>query len=163
MVDIVELDFRSERPAESCDKIAAKSTVPATLPGLLAFLFPIPGTNSAIITFGCGGHSLATGIAIEANGQPFKEFWALADTILFVHGMFQNANSWNGWVTFFYERGYDCVAVSWPLHDGELSALRSHPPEGLRDLRLQTVIDHYVGLIKAKGIRLSPLDIPSVA
>ncbi|WP_447752142.1 alpha/beta hydrolase [Sphingopyxis fribergensis] len=61
--------------------------------------------------------------------------------ILFVHGMFQNAKSWEKWTGYFSERGFNCVSPSWPLHEGDPRALRESPPEGLGDLHLETVID----------------------
>jgi len=72
------------------------------------------------------------------------------DTIIFIHGMFQNAKSWSAWTKYFSDRGYECLAKSWPLHEGEPSALRAHPPAGLGDLRLQAVIDEYAALCQAQ-------------
>ena len=62
-------------------------------------------------------------------------------TIVFIHGMFQNSKSWDKWVAYFTERGYNCVASSWPDHQGEPSALRNNPPESLGDLMLEDVIN----------------------
>ena len=60
--------------------------------------------------------------------------------IVFVHGMFQNPKSWEKWTAFFTERGYDCVAPAWPLHEGEPAALRANPPAGLGDLHLKEIL-----------------------
>lgn len=60
--------------------------------------------------------------------------------LIFVHGMFQNAKSWDKWVEFFSARGYRCSAPSWPLHEGEPSSLRENPPRGLGELSLDAVI-----------------------
>lgn len=60
-------------------------------------------------------------------------------TIVFVHGMFQNPTSWEKWVRFFAERGYDCKALAWPLHDGAPEALRQNPPAGLGELSLDEI------------------------
>lgn len=67
----------------------------------------------------------------------------MKETILFIHGMFQNEKSWMGWIHFFERLGYQCLAPSWPFHEGEPAQLRRQVPEGLGDLRLQTVIDMY--------------------
>lgn len=64
-------------------------------------------------------------------------------TILFIHGMFLTAKSWEHWVTYFESRGYHCVAPSWPLHDGEPAVLRAHIPEGTGELALDTLVDHF--------------------
>jgi pimeloyl-ACP methyl ester carboxylesterase len=61
--------------------------------------------------------------------------------ILFVHGMFLNAKSWEPWKAFFAARGYECVAPSWPLHEGEPAALRAVVPPGLGKLTLEQVLD----------------------
>lgn len=67
--------------------------------------------------------------------------------IFFIHGMFQNAHSWDGWVSYFTDKGYRCVAESWPLHEGKPEALRNDLPEKLGDLRLEEVVDKYAALI----------------
>lgn len=76
-----------------------------------------------------------------------------SETVIFIHGMFQNAQSWDNWVSLFSDRGFDCIANSWPLHEGQPSELREHPPAGLGDLRLGTVIDSYVKLIGDRDIK----------
>ncbi|MBJ3785206.1 alpha/beta hydrolase [Devosia sediminis] len=60
--------------------------------------------------------------------------------IVFVHGMFQNPKSWGKWLSYFEERGYECLAPAWPLHEGEPAALRANPPDGLGELDLKGVL-----------------------
>ncbi len=72
---------------------------------------------------------------------------AMTQTIVFIHGMFQNAKSWEHWVTYFSRQGYSCLAPSWPLHEGEPTALRSNPPKGLGTLRLNDVLDHFIKIV----------------
>lgn len=60
--------------------------------------------------------------------------------IIFVHGMFQNPKSWTKWVDYFRQRGYNCLAPAWPLHEGEPADLRANAPEGLGKLTLDDVI-----------------------
>jgi pimeloyl-ACP methyl ester carboxylesterase len=71
-------------------------------------------------------------------------------TIIFIHGMFQNARSWQYWVAYFTPLGYDCVAESWPLHEGEPEELRNYIPAGLGDLRLEEVVSKFAALVTAK-------------
>jgi pimeloyl-ACP methyl ester carboxylesterase len=54
--------------------------------------------------------------------------------------MFQNPVSWEKWIRFFSERGYECLAPAWPLHKGDPKALRANPPAGLGELGLDQVI-----------------------
>jgi pimeloyl-ACP methyl ester carboxylesterase len=67
----------------------------------------------------------------------------MKSTIIFIHGMFQNAKSWDKWVQYFTEKGYNCIAESWPLHVGEPADLRANPPAGLGELRMATIIQKY--------------------
>lgn len=62
------------------------------------------------------------------------------NTIVFIHGMFQNDKSWGNWINYFEQLGYTCIAPAWPMHDGEPRDLRESPPAGLGDLRLDQVI-----------------------
>lgn len=74
----------------------------------------------------------------------------MKSTIIFIHGMFQNAKSWDAWVKFFSDKGYNCIAESWPLHEGEPSQLRANPPAGLGELKLYTVIDKFRNLVASQ-------------
>jgi pimeloyl-ACP methyl ester carboxylesterase len=73
----------------------------------------------------------------------------MKNTIIFIHGMFQNKKSWDGWVKYYTEKGYNCIAESWPYHEGEPEDLRNNVPAGLGDLRLQEVIDKYAALVRS--------------
>ena len=72
-------------------------------------------------------------------------------TIVFIHGMFQNPKSWEKWIAYFTEQGYNCVAPAWPFHDGEPSQLRNNPPAGLGDLMLDDVISAMEKAVMAAG------------
>jgi len=67
----------------------------------------------------------------------------MKSTIIFIHGMFQNANSWERWADFFTAKGYNCIVQSWPLHEGEPANLRANPPAGLGELKLATITGKY--------------------
>lgn len=69
-------------------------------------------------------------------------------TIVFVHGMFQNARSWDNWANYFSRRGFNCVVESWPLHSGSPKDLRTTPPSGIGDLRLTEIIDQYADIVQ---------------
>lgn len=69
-------------------------------------------------------------------------------TIIFIHGMYMNAKSWENWVTYFENLGYKCEVPSWPFHDGEPAELRENIPEGLGQLKLQEVVDFYADYIQ---------------
>lgn len=64
-------------------------------------------------------------------------------TILFIHGMFQNAVSWQPWVEYFSAKGYKCITPSWKYHDGVPAQLRSSAPVKLGQLTLQEIVDQF--------------------
>ena len=64
----------------------------------------------------------------------------MKQTIVFIHGMFQNPKSWAQWMAYFTERGYNCIAPAWPDHTGEPRQLRANPPATLGELSLDEVI-----------------------
>jgi pimeloyl-ACP methyl ester carboxylesterase len=70
-------------------------------------------------------------------------------TIVFIHGMFQNPESWDKWINHFNQKGYECIAPAWPLHDGSPVDLRDNPPAGLGDLHLQPIVDHFEKIVSA--------------
>lgn len=72
--------------------------------------------------------------------------------IVFIHGMFLNARSWEHWVAYFENLGYECSAPSWPLHDGEPSDLRVNIPRGLGALSLAEVHNHYRNLLRSETV-----------
>lgn len=62
--------------------------------------------------------------------------------IVFVHGLFQNPDSWAKWITFFSERGYGCHAPAYPFHEGRPADLRRSINPALGRLTFGQVIDH---------------------
>ena len=63
--------------------------------------------------------------------------------ILFVHGMYMNAKSWQPWIDRAQEQGYSAEALSWPFHEGEPVELRAHVNPALGLLKFKQVVDHY--------------------
>jgi alpha-beta hydrolase superfamily lysophospholipase len=45
-------------------------------------------------------------------------------TIVFIHGMYMNPISWERWITFFGEKGYECFAPAWPGRYQPIEILR---------------------------------------
>jgi pimeloyl-ACP methyl ester carboxylesterase len=75
----------------------------------------------------------------------------MKSTIVFIHGMFQNPKSWDKWIEFLSDKGYNCIAPAWPLHEGNPADLRTNPPAGLGDLELQTIVDEMEKVVRAQG------------
>jgi pimeloyl-ACP methyl ester carboxylesterase len=47
-------------------------------------------------------------------------------TIVFIHGLFMNPASWENWIRFFEDKGYNCLAPAYAFHDGNPSYLRNN-------------------------------------
>jgi len=68
-------------------------------------------------------------------------------TIVFIHGLFMNPNSWGDWVVFFQSKGYTCYVPPYPYHDGSPQYLRENINPHLNDLTLGDVIKSLVTFI----------------
>lgn len=73
----------------------------------------------------------------------------MANTILFIHGMFMNGLCWENWVERFSQAGYKCLAPSWKFHQGTPADLRAHHPNpALGRLTLDDVVSQYTDIIR---------------
>ncbi|MDO9186271.1 MAG: alpha/beta hydrolase [Bacteroidia bacterium] len=68
-------------------------------------------------------------------------------TVVFIHGLFQNPESWNQWKKYFEAKGYTCHTPSYPFHDGNPADLRSKINPKLGELTFGQVIDSLAGFI----------------
>ena len=46
--------------------------------------------------------------------------------VVFVHGLWLHAESWNNWVQLFREKGYQATAASWPGDSETTEATRKN-------------------------------------
>ena len=69
------------------------------------------------------------------------------DTIVFVHGLWLNALSWEHWVERYTRRGFKVIARSWPGMEGDIEALR-RDPSPIAGLGVTEIVDHYEGIIR---------------
>ncbi len=72
---------------------------------------------------------------------------AKSKTIVFIHGLFQNPQSWAEWKKYFEEKGYTCFTPAYPYHDGEPSELRKNIDPRLGVLTLEQVIESLTNFI----------------
>ncbi len=68
--------------------------------------------------------------------------------VVFVHGLWLLASSWDKWRTFFEEQGYTTIAPGWP-DDPETVDEAKGDPEIFAHKRLQQVTDYYTDAIRA--------------
>ena len=69
-------------------------------------------------------------------------------TVVFIHGLFLNNQSWAEWETFFREKGYTTYAPVYPGHNGNPSELRKNAPENLGMVTFSDVVDQYEKFIQ---------------
>ncbi len=72
---------------------------------------------------------------------------AKSKTIVFIHGLFQNPQSWTEWKKYFEEKGYNCYTPAYPYHEGEPSELRKNIDRRLGLLTLEHVIESLTNFI----------------
>ncbi len=68
--------------------------------------------------------------------------------VIFVHGLWLHATSWDPWVDFFKEAGYVPTAPGWP-GDGDTVADTRDNPERVAGVGIDDVVEHYAGIIRA--------------
>lgn len=72
----------------------------------------------------------------------------MAGAVVFIHGAWVTARCWDPFVSYFTERGYHCVAPSWPHKDASPAQQRTSPPPGLAGLGVAEIVDHYARVIR---------------
>ncbi|MCD4524846.1 alpha/beta hydrolase [Nocardioides sp. cx-173] len=68
--------------------------------------------------------------------------------VLFIHGLWLHARSWEGWVDCFAQAGYDASAPGWPGDPDTVGEARERPEE-IADHGIDDVVSHYVKVIEA--------------
>jgi pimeloyl-ACP methyl ester carboxylesterase len=68
--------------------------------------------------------------------------------IVFIHGLWLHAESWNNWVQFFQQNGYAASAASWP-GDGQTTEATRQNPDAVAGYGVNEIADHIAGQIKA--------------
>src|SRR6266566_3400119 len=67
--------------------------------------------------------------------------------VVFVHGLWLLASSWDNWRALFEEQGYTTLAPGWP-DDPEAVAEANDDPEVFARKRIKQVTDHYADAIR---------------
>jgi pimeloyl-ACP methyl ester carboxylesterase len=68
--------------------------------------------------------------------------------VLFIHGLWLHASSWQPWEELFTARGYATSAPGWPGDPDTVEAARADP-EALADRGIDEVTEHYAKIIDA--------------
>lgn len=72
--------------------------------------------------------------------------------VLFIHGLWLHAESWNSWIDLFRAAGYDASAPGWPGDPDTVAEARANP-ESIADHGIDDVVAHYAGIIAALPVK----------
>jgi pimeloyl-ACP methyl ester carboxylesterase len=67
--------------------------------------------------------------------------------VLFIHGLWLHATSWDPWVQLFRDAGYEPQAPGWP-GDGETVEASRANPDAIGDHGIDDVVAHFAGIIE---------------
>src|SRR6478752_5986924 len=67
--------------------------------------------------------------------------------VVFIHGLWLHASSWDPWVEAFRQAGYAPLARGWPGEAPTVQAAREDP-EAVADLGIDDVTDHFAAIIE---------------
>ncbi|MGI8334803.1 alpha/beta hydrolase [Actinomadura scrupuli] len=74
--------------------------------------------------------------------------------VIFIHGLWLHATSWNPWVELFREAGYEPLAPGWPGDPDTVEEARANP-ESIADHGIDDVVTHYAKIID--GLPTKPI------
>jgi pimeloyl-ACP methyl ester carboxylesterase len=66
--------------------------------------------------------------------------------VIFIHGLWLHASSWQSWVDLFAREGYQPLAPGWPGDSATVAESRDNP-ESIADYGVDDVADHYARII----------------
>lgn len=72
--------------------------------------------------------------------------------VIFIHGLWLHASSWDPWITLFAERGYDPSAPGWPGDHATVQETRDDP-DNIAGHGIDDVVEHYAAIITALPVR----------
>ena len=72
--------------------------------------------------------------------------------VVFIHGLWLHASSWQPWVDLFTEHGYAASAPGWPGDQDSVAAAREHP-ESVAGYGIDDVAAHYAKLFASMDVK----------
>jgi pimeloyl-ACP methyl ester carboxylesterase len=72
--------------------------------------------------------------------------------VIFIHGLWLHATSWNPWVDQFRQAGYQPLAPGWPGEPDTVDEARANP-ESVADQGIDDVVAYYAKIIDGLGVK----------
>ena len=66
--------------------------------------------------------------------------------VVFIHGLWLHASSWDPWLARFRDDGYEPIAPGWPHEPSSVEAARE-APDAVADLGIDEVTEHFAAII----------------
>jgi pimeloyl-ACP methyl ester carboxylesterase len=66
--------------------------------------------------------------------------------VVFIHGLWLHASSWQSWADLFAREGYQPLTPGWPGDSATVAESRDNP-ESIADYGVDDVVDHYAAII----------------
>jgi pimeloyl-ACP methyl ester carboxylesterase len=73
-------------------------------------------------------------------------------TVIFIHGLWLHASSWNPWIDLFRSAGYEAAAPGWPGDPDTVEEARANP-QSIADHGIDDVVAHYATTIEGLGTK----------
>lgn len=70
--------------------------------------------------------------------------------VVFIHGLWLHASSWQPWVDLFRDAGYEPIAPGWPHEPDSVEDARAHP-EAVANIGINDAVGHYADLMDGLG------------
>jgi pimeloyl-ACP methyl ester carboxylesterase len=67
--------------------------------------------------------------------------------LIFIHGAWLSAVSWENYLDYFGKRGFDASALEWPRKHGDVEEMRETAEES-KGLGVTEIVDHYESIIR---------------
>ncbi len=71
--------------------------------------------------------------------------------VIFIHGLWLHATSWEPWIDLFEREGYAPSAPGWPGDPDTVEEARANP-ESIADHGIDDVVEHYAAIIRALAV-----------
>lgn len=68
--------------------------------------------------------------------------------VVFIHGLWLHATSWQPWVDLFNESGYEAIAPRWPHEPATVEEARADP-DAVAGLGIDEITEHFASTIRA--------------
>lgn len=70
--------------------------------------------------------------------------------VVFIHGLWLHATSWNPWIDHFRAAGYEPIAPGWPHEPGTVEQARENP-DAVADIGIDDATGHFASIIADLG------------